>query len=198
MSRLWKRLKSEILFETRIFRLRRDTSESPRTGKAHPFHVLEATDWVNVIPVTGDGQIVLIEQFRHGLSEMQLEIPGGMVDPEDRSPMEAAGRELREETGYEADELVHIGTVHPNPAILDNVCTTFLALGARCTGEPEPDSTEEIFVKTVPAEEIPGMIDGGAISNALIVAAFYWYDRYLQARGNPPLGVGRSPRSHEM
>ena len=79
MSRLWKRLKSEILYETGIFRLRRDTSESPRTGKAHPFHVLEATDWVNVIPVTGDGQIVLIEQFRHGLREMHLEIPGGIV-----------------------------------------------------------------------------------------------------------------------
>lgn len=188
MSRLWKRIKSEILFETRIFRLRRDTNESPRTGKSHPFHVLEATDWVNVIPVTGDGQIVLIEQFRHGLREMQLEIPGGMVDATDVSPMEAASRELREETGYEADEFVHIGTVHPNPAILDNVCTTFLALEARPVAEPEPDSTEEIFVKTVPSAAIPGMIAGGAISNALIVAAFYWYDRYLQAQGKPPLG----------
>src|SRR4029077_13982607 len=127
----------------KVFSLRRDQIESPRTGSRHDFFVLEAGPWVNVVPITPDGEIVLIEQYRHGIEAVTLEIPGGMVDP-DESPMEAAGRELLEETGYQAAMLVALGKSHPNPAILNNVLYSYLAAGAKKIAEPKLEAGEDI------------------------------------------------------
>src|SRR5215468_5476548 len=95
----WELVRSEYLARCRILNLRRDLSIDPRDGRQHDFYVIEAPDWVNVIPLTPDGQVVMIEQYRHGSGEVTLEIPGGMVD-EGEEPHEAAVRELWEETGY--------------------------------------------------------------------------------------------------
>jgi len=97
---LWRRGRSEQVADCRVFNVRRDFSADPRDGRVHDFYVIEAPDWINVIPLTDDGRVVLIEQYRHGTGEVSLEIPGGMVD-EGESPQDAAARELLEETGYE-------------------------------------------------------------------------------------------------
>lgn len=173
----WPLLDSEELGDYRVFRLRQDTRRSPRTGRKHNFFVLETGDWINVVPVTPDNRIVLIRQFRHGIAEVTLEIPGGMVDG-DESPLETARRELLEETGYEAEELLHIGTVLPNPAILNNHCHTFLARNARYVRAPALDGSEDIQVDVVDAAEVPGLIASGQISHALVVAAFYFYGQF--------------------
>ncbi|UCG25077.1 MAG: NUDIX hydrolase, partial [Chloroflexota bacterium] len=102
----------------------------------------------------------------------------GMVDETDESPMVSARRELQEETGYLADEYIHIGTVTPNPAILNNRCHTFLARNARLVSRPHMDGSEDIQTDLVDAAEIPGLITSGQINHALVIAAFYFYNHY--------------------
>lgn len=177
----WRKIKSELIGDYTIFSLRRDTSRSPRTGLDHGFFVLDTVDWINIVPVTPEGRVVLIRQFRHGTEEVTLEIPGGMVDDSDLSPAAAAGRELLEETGYAAEEIVHIGTVTPNPAIQSNRCHTFLARDASPIATPHFDGTEDIEFELVDLAQIPNLITSGQISHALVIAAFYFYDQFRSA-----------------
>lgn len=178
MVQKWDKLTSESLGDYRIFKARADTTRSPRTGKEHTFFVLEAPDWINVIPITPEGKVVMIHQFRHGNKEITLEIPGGMMDAEDPSPAETARRELLEETGYEVDDVIHIGSVAPNPAFLDNQLHTFLATNARWKQTPQFDGAEDIAVEEIDLAEIPHLIATGRITHALVVAAFYHYEHY--------------------
>lgn len=173
----WPRIDSQQLGDYRVFQLRQDTRISPRTGQRHDFYVLNTGDWVNVVPITPDNKVVLIRQFRHGIAEITLEIPGGMVDGEEL-PVSSARRELLEETGYEAEEMIHIGTVTPNPAILNNRCHTFLARNARRVTQQTMDGSEDIRVDVVDAAEVPALITTGQITHALVVAAFYFYDQF--------------------
>lgn len=172
----WRRLDTETVYTCRVFSLRRDRSRSPRTGLDHDFFVLDAGDWVNVVPLTASGDVVMIRQYRHGIGDFTLEIPGGMVDDEDPSPLHAARREMVEETGYDSQDLVELGAVHPNPAIQGNRLHTFLARGVVRSHEPHFDTTEETEVMLVPLGEIPALVRCGSISHALVIAAFYAHD----------------------
>jgi ADP-ribose pyrophosphatase len=170
----WEVLETEKLQHLRLFDIYRERKRSPRTGAEHDFYVLEGVDWCNIVPLTDDDEVVMIRQFRHGTREVTLEIPGGMVDPEDRSPLEAARRELLEETGYDANVVEPIGVIHPNPAIQAIKCHTFVARGARLAGAQRFDNTEDIEVVLVPLREIPARIASGEITHALVVVAFAW------------------------
>ena len=181
MVKDWEKLSSEEIANYRIFKMRRDRRRSPRTGAEHSFFVLESPNWVNVIPLTPDGRVVMIRQFRHGTEKVTLEIPGGIVDASDDNPAESVRRELLEETGYAADEIIHIGTVDPNPAFLNNQCHTYLALNARWQQAPQFDGAEDIEVELVPIGDVAGLIGNGRITHALVVAAFYHYENYLRS-----------------
>jgi ADP-ribose pyrophosphatase len=170
----WKLVSSRREASYRIFDLRIDQARSPRTDRVHRFYVLESADWVNVIPVTAENRVVLIRQYRHGLRDVTLEIPGGIVEAGD-SPEEAARRELREETGYEASEMVPLSSVNPNPAFLDNRCFTFLAKDVVPAGGQEQDDKEDIEVLLRPVDDIPRMIREGEIAHSLVLAAFFRY-----------------------
>jgi 8-oxo-dGTP pyrophosphatase MutT (NUDIX family) len=189
MVEKWEKLDSKPVTSNRIFRLRQDTSRSPRTGDTHRFFVIESEDWINVIPITREGKVVLIHQFRHGTREVTVEIPGGIVDSGDDSSLTSATRELAEETGYVADQLIHIGSVTPNPAFLNNQCHTFLALDARLQGDTQFDSAEDIQVEERDLEEIPSLISSGKITHSLVIAAFYHFDRFRVQ--NPDWRPGR-------
>jgi len=158
----------------RIFDLRTDLAISPRTGKEHRFFIIESSPWVNVIPLTPENQVVLVRQYRHGTQNVTLEIPGGLVEASD-SPEGAAKRELMEETGYGAEEILPLGLVYPNPAIQNNACYTFVAKNVRLIGAQDQDDKEDIQVLLRPLAEIPGMIKEGEITHSLVVAAFYRY-----------------------
>lgn len=170
--RAWEVLKSEIKDDYKIFRLRVDTAKSPRTEGIHQFYILESPDWVNIIPITPEGLVVLVRQFRHGTKEVTLEIPGGLVEPGD-SPEEAARRELLEETGYSASGFMYLGAVAPNPAFLTNRCHTFLARDAVRIQEQNQDEKEDIEVLTCRLEEVKHLIRRGQITHSLVIAAFY-------------------------
>lgn len=182
MVKNWKKISSKPLGDYRIFTIRQDRCLSPRTGQEHQFFILESRNWINVIPLTPEGNVVFIYQFRHGIAEVTLEIPGGIVDAEDSSSVEAARRELLEETGYAVDDVIHIGSVAPNPAFLNNRCDTFLALGARKISAPQFDGSEDIAVQEIPLPDVPSLIRNGRISHALVVAAFYHLERYQEQK----------------
>ena len=133
---------------------------------------LHAAHWVNVIPLRDDGQVVLVRQWRFGISGPTLEIPGGMVDPGE-TPFEAAQREMLEETGYRGARWTSLGTVHPNPAFMSNECSTFLAEGIEWVESPRGDGDEEIKVEAAPLASIPDLIRDGRITHSLVIVAFH-------------------------
>ena len=168
----WKIISSKRDELIKFFNLRTDKAISPRTNITHDFYVLESAGWVNVIPLTPNKEVILIRQYRHGIQDITLEIPGGIIEHDD-SPEGAAGRELYEETGYRGSEMILLGSVHANPAILNNICYTYLAKDVYPAGQQELDDKEDIEIVIKPLEEIPRLIKDGEITHSLILAAFY-------------------------
>ncbi|MBI5500396.1 MAG: NUDIX hydrolase [Deltaproteobacteria bacterium] len=167
----WPIEEEREMLSFRIGGLVRLRARSPRTGKVHDFYEMRFTDWTNVIPVTEDGQVILIRQFRAGARQVTLEIPGGLVEPGE-SPLDAAQRELREETGYSAVDWTPLGSVQPNPAIQSNRCHTFLARGAVKSGAMALEPMEDIELEPVPLAAVPGLIARGEIEHTLVISAF--------------------------
>ena len=172
LPKSWPVVSSRIERVFRIFNLRTDRARSPLTGAEHDFVVLESAPWVNVIPLTRADEVILIRQYRHGIREVTLEIPGGLVEEAD-TPLAAAKRELLEETGYRGETWIDLGYVHPNPAIQNNRCHTFLALGVTQAGPQALDEKEDIAVLLRPLADVPRLIREGEITHALVVAAFW-------------------------
>ncbi len=160
----------------RIFTIRTDRSVSPRTEKEHDFFVIDCVNWVNVIAVTPAQELVMIEQYRHGSTTVELEIPGGMIDAKDASPEVAGLRELREETGYEGENVRRIGQIFPNPAIMSNVCYTVLVENCRLAHAVEFDQGEDLVTRLVPVVDIPNLVASGKIQHSLVVVALYYYE----------------------
>jgi len=193
--RPWPLLASKVISAFPIYTLRQDRRRSPRTGKDHDFLVIDSRDWINVVPVTPTGNLVLIRQFRHGTASLVWEIPGGMMDEEDDSPKEAARRELLEETGYEPEEMEFLGAVHPNPAIQNNRCHTFLARDVCLRQTQRLDGSEDIEVREAPWSEVSRMVDQGEISHSLVLTALFWYRRHLAHLPPPPLNETLNKRT---
>lgn len=175
MIRPWRIQASEITLDCRIFKVRRDTVVNPRNGTAHDMFVLDQPDWVNVIPLTPDEQVVMIDQWRHGTRSVHLETPGGLMDPGE-TVEQCARRELLEETGYEAADLALLGTVHPNPSIQSNRQHYVLATGCRKVAELDLDHAEDIAVRLAPLASIPQMIQAGKITHGIVIGGFYWLE----------------------
>ncbi len=159
-----------------IFSIRKDRKTSPRTGGTHDFYVIECSDWVNVIAITPNEELVMVRQFRHGSETVELEIPGGVMDPEDESPVAAAVRELREETGYEGTGARSIGGIFPNPAIMNNTCRTVLVENCVLRHERAQDQGEDLVTELVPLSDVREAVASGRISHALVIVGLYYYD----------------------
>lgn len=169
---MWERIESKEIADCRVFRVREDASRRS-DGVSGNFFVLENPDWVNIIAVTKSGEVVMIEQFRHGTENVVLEIPGGMVDGDE--PHEtAAKRELLEETGYSSENWVLLGRSHPNPAIQNNSIYHYLALDCEKTGEVSFDEHENIVTSLMPLWDVDSAIVEDKITHSLVIAAFYY------------------------
>jgi ADP-ribose pyrophosphatase len=168
----WRLSPPRQIASTRLFSVHiRQGHSRLDPGKAGEFVSLDLPDWANVIAITPDRHVVLIEQFRFGIEEVTLEIPGGTID-QDESPAAACRRELLEETGYAGDEVRMIGRVSANPAFQNNFVHTGLVLNANPTGMVDFDEHEEIRLRTVSLDDVPGLIRSRDIHHAFVVAAF--------------------------
>lgn len=170
----WRFVSGQSIFNHPVLEVKYDLFRHD-DGREKNFITLHSSDWVNVVPITADGQVVLIRQYRFGTDSYTLEIPGGLVDPGEE-PIQAGARELAEETGYTSPGLVPIGKVSPNPALFSNTCHTFLAPDAVLSGAQRLDDDEDIEVITRPAQDLPGLVSSGQIDHCLVIAAltFYW------------------------
>ena len=163
-----------------LFSVRINRSRSPRTGKVHEFQVLTSPDWVAVIPVTPEGMVVMVRQYRHGSGELSLEPPGGLVK-EGQTPERSGLEEVEEETGYVPAGMELLGWMYPMPALFTNRYYVFLGHDAVPTGQVNPDETEEVETVLVPVDEIGEYIRTGKISSSVMVAALHLF---LDRRGN--------------
>jgi ADP-ribose diphosphatase len=185
MIRPWKKISSKLVGDFRIFKLRSQISISPRTGKEHDFFVLDSVDWVNVIAITPDQKLVMIEQFRHGSNTVELEIPGGMMDAGETDPVATAVRELREETGYEGENARLLGKIWSNPAILSNKTHTALIENCRLKHDVEWDHGEDLATRLVPVAEVPKLVAEEKVGHSLVVAALYYFDLWQRGIKSP-------------
>jgi len=173
MIKEWELVKSNIDRDYNVFKIKTVQAVSPRTNKTGQFYTIQTNDWVNIIPITENQEIVMIKQYRHGSQEITLEIPGGLVDDEHHRA--AALRELLEETGYAGETVHYLGAVNPNPAIFNNLCHTYLVDKVRKVSGKNLDPNEDIDVVHMPVSEVPSLIEKGIINHALVVVAFHFY-----------------------
>jgi 8-oxo-dGTP pyrophosphatase MutT (NUDIX family) len=179
----WKVLSSEEVHLAGFFRLRRDRCELP-DGRVMPrYYVVEFPDWVNVVPITKDGQVVMVEQYRHGAGETFLEIPGGMTHSPKEDHLSGGRRELAEETGYEANEWIYCGHQFPNPALQNNKLHTYLALDCEFAGKQHLDPFEDLKVKLMPLREVQAAFHAGEFKHALISVSLQLAFEQLKKRG---------------
>lgn len=178
MIKRWRTLEDKVAFLGRIFRYRQLRRESTTQEMVGDFDVLDFFDWVNIVAITEDHQVLLVRQYRQGIDDVTLEAPGGAVHPKE-DPKLAAIRELREETGFEAKSWLSLGKVAPNPAIQSNTCHVFLAQGCYKVGEPELDPLEELEVVSVPSSELISLVEQGEIRHSLVMAAIFLAQKHL-------------------
>ncbi len=174
----WQKLEDREVVDCRVFRVIKRRLYHPGRKKEGEFFIIGSTPWVNVLALTEDRQVVLVRQFRYGTEQLSLEPPGGMFE-EGESPVEAGLRELYEETGYQGEHARIIGSVNPNPAILNNTCYFVLVENARLVGNTEWDEHEEMETVTVPWQEAVAMAGRGEITHSLAVCALFYLQQEL-------------------
>ncbi len=166
----WELVETSQIYSYNIFSVHINRSRSPRTGKIHEFQVLGSPDWVAVIALTKAKEVILVNQYRHGVSKLSLELPGGLVKG-GQKPERSAREELEEETGYLALNFEYLGWMYPLPAIFKNKFHVYFAENAEPTGNFHPDETEELETVLVPASQIRDYIRSGKINCGVMIAA---------------------------
>ena len=170
----WKVLDREYIIKRPWLTARRDKVELPDGRIIEEYYVLEYPDWVNVIAITKDGQFIIERQYRHGLGVNSIELPCGVME-KGETPLEAAQRELLEETGYGNGKWSKLMTIAPNPGSMSNLTHRFLAVGVEKISDQSLDATEELTVHLMSEDEIKLLLENDQIYQALMVAPLYKY-----------------------
>jgi ADP-ribose pyrophosphatase len=168
----WQELASRHVLDCGVFSVDELQSRSPADGSEHRFFRINANDWVQLVPVTKQREIVMVRQYRHGSGELSLEVPAGIIDPGE-SPEEAAVRECLEETGYRARALKPLGVFRPNPAYFANRLSAFFSSDLESVGAIQNTGTEQTELVLVPVDDVPSLLVDGTIDHALAVAVLW-------------------------
>jgi 8-oxo-dGTP pyrophosphatase MutT (NUDIX family) len=175
----WKILSTHEIFKSKYFRLRADTCQLP-DGRTMPrYYVFDFLDWVQIVPVTGDGQMILLNQYRHGAQKDFLEIPGGSTDLGETA-LVAAQRELAEETGFSSSEWIQLPPQYPNPALQKNQLQVFVALNCQKTQEQHLDAFEDLSIEITPVRTVYEQLTSGRIQHSLMISSLTLAQPYLQ------------------
>lgn len=176
MKNSWITQSEKIILDSPFMKILERNSTSSETGKAHRFFLFRSRNWANIIPVTSEGKVVLIRQYRVGVDRHTLEVPGGVQDEADQDPTQSALRELAEETGYTplpGARCISLGGSLPNPAIQDNTCFNFIVGPVQKTQTQNLDPGEMIETLEVAVPELCAMIARGEIDHALMLMGFF-------------------------
>ena len=174
----WKVLKSEYLFKRPWLTARRDVCQLPDGRINDEYYVLEYPTWINVVAITQEGEMVIIRQYRHGLGRTCYEIVAGCVE-EGEEPMDAAKRELQEETGFTGGTWSEVMQFTCNASAMNNTTHSFLAIGVEKTDKQNLDATEDIEIYTFPQERVKEMLLKGEFMQVSMIAPLYRYFSHL-------------------
>lgn len=177
----WDELGRERVAQYDVFGVSASRARSPRTGQVMSFNVVDMADCVQVVPVTGTGDILMVHQYRHGAAMPSLEFPAGRMEAGE-SPIDAAARELLEETGYVAESITLMQTVRPDPAILTNRIHVLAASACVHARESEQDPGEAVHVRMVAPDDVDRLIRAGDIHHSVTIAAWYFFSRFPELR----------------
>jgi 8-oxo-dGTP pyrophosphatase MutT (NUDIX family) len=183
MIRDWAILDREVIQDFKIFKIEKKQVRSPRTDEISEAMAVRFPDWVIILALTPQEEVVMVRQYRHGIEQVCLELPGGLVDPNEDSPALSAGRELLEETGYQAGQITRIGKCFPQPAILSNACYFYLAEDAERVQTQALDPGEDIEIESVSLTSIPARIARQEINHGMVLLAFFFFEKYLSKAG---------------
>jgi 8-oxo-dGTP pyrophosphatase MutT (NUDIX family) len=170
----WRTLSSEYLFDDRWFKVRKEKCETPEGKIVDPYYVYEFATWVGALPVTEDGKIVMVRQYRHALGETCIELPGGCVDDTDKNADEAIARELLEETGYAFSAYEYLGKISPNPSTNTNLLHMYLASGGKKITAQKLDENEEIEIVLLTLNELKQLLRENKIVQSMHVSCIMY------------------------
>lgn len=179
----WIRGEDRSLLKTRIYDVRASKFRHPQREGEKEFFVIDPPDWAMVVPITSQGELVMVRQYRFGIERLSLELPGGVIE-KGEDPRVAAVRELAEETGYAGDEAVLLGSVHPNPAIQSNRAHVVLVPNVTLRTEIEWDEDEELSMELMPMAEVLRRARAGEITHALMLNALFLLEGWWRSRSD--------------
>jgi len=171
----WETIEKKEIADYKIFKAIKVRRRHPEQNKEAEFVILNSPNWVNIIPITKNNEILLIEQYRQGTDSITLEIPGGLIENGEQ-PIDAAKRECIEETGYASSEdLILTGISYPNPAFLTNQCFSYAWMDVENKYQQHFDIDEDIRVIPTPIPEVKKLIMDGRINHSVILTAFFYF-----------------------
>lgn len=175
MLKKWIEISSKEILTAHVFRFIQKVRQTPDGKKEGTFDVLQCRNWINILAFDENENLIMVRQYRHGINELSLEFPAGVID-QGEAPLDAAIRELQEETGYSSSDWQEIGKLNPNPAFIDNECRFFLARNCKKTHETNFDYFEEIETELYKLSEVKEMIAQNKIGHSLVACGLYFYD----------------------
>ena len=170
----WDKKQSELVADCRIFKVFKNRFRHPIRQEEGDFYEIDAPDWITVVAVTENQELVTVRQFRFGIEDLSLEVPAGLMEP-DEDALETAQRELREETGFVGEDAQLLGWVYPNPAIQNNRCFVVALKNARQVAETDWDEHEELQTQLIPLNEVAQRMQEGEFRHSLSICAWNFF-----------------------